>query len=233
MNISTSEQDGDRIMTIRIDELVIDQEQVEDLRAVLTDNEWHHFAYLILQIGGDGDDEFAQFPSWQTRQDGMRHFGRWEDVIGILARLKAKTIIGYQGSVGPAGTHLGMVVDVRMAITGAHLRVGSLRDGQFPGTIMHWLPRFVGQGVAQRLLLFGQSIDAPSAAHIGLVDMVVGDLRRAMTDVIAVLHPVPNEAACFTRRIINDSFHHERPMTVEQIKAARYRLTCDMEPNGR
>jgi len=89
---------------------------------------------------------------------------------------------------------------------------------------LYWLPKFVGLGAARQLLLLGGDLEAEEAARLGLLDMVAPDLGASVQEALQRLHPITVEAACFARRILEESYQHERVRALEQLKAARYKV---------
>jgi hypothetical protein len=56
------------------------------------------------------------------------------------------------------------------------------------------------------------------------VDVVEGTVEAAVDATIKALRPVTPEAACFTRRILDDCYLQERSAAAELAKAARYKV---------
>jgi enoyl-CoA hydratase/carnithine racemase len=220
------EGDGERILTVRIDEPTIDAELVGDLQSVLNDAERREIENIVLQFRGDRDSVTGEYPSWPPgpgRPD-MRYFARWDETLSRLSRLKAKTFAAYDGRVGAAAVNAGLVVDLRLATAHTRLSVGSLSDGRFPGMGAHWLPKFVGLGTARRMFLLGADLPAEQASRLGLVDIVDDSIDAVVAATIKALRPVTAEAACFTRRILDDCYSMESAAATELTKAARYKV---------
>lgn len=232
MQVTTDERRGERMLTIRIDEPELDGELVGTLQSVLNGESIGENTQVVFLFEGGTRTAAGDFPSRMSgpARDDMRYFARWEELIASISRLRAKTLVGYRGAVGAAAVQVGLVVDLRLAAAGARLRIGSLSRGQFPGTSLYWLPKFVGLGVAHRLLLLESELDAKEAARLGLLDVVAADLGATIQDVVERLRPITAEAACFARRILEESYRHERVGSLEQIKAARYKV--DGSPGG-
>jgi enoyl-CoA hydratase/carnithine racemase len=211
MHVTRQESGGGRVLTLHIDEPELDGERMGSLQALLE---------------GEGSTEHTNvvflFEGTATSVKG--DFARWEELVASISRLKAKTFAAYHGTAGAAAVQLGLVVDLRLAVAGSRLRPGSLEQGHFPGTSAYWLPKFVGLGTARRLLLLGEELEAEAAARLGLLDLVGPDLSLLITQAVERLRLIPPEAACFARRILDDCYRHERAATLEQLKAARYRV---------
>ncbi len=228
MLTAVEEVDGERVLTVRLSATTIDAHAVEALGAALADAAHGGTDTVVLRFDGDGDGDgvTGDFPSWPAgagRPD-MRYFGRWDETLSRLSRLEAKTFAAYDGRVGAAAVHIGLVTDLRLASTRARLSLGSLAEGRFPGMGAYWLPKFVGLGNARRMFLLGEDLTAAHAARLGLVDVVDESVETALDATIKALRAVTPEAACFTRRVLDDCYLLERGAAAELAKAARYKV---------
>lgn len=220
------EGDGERILTVHIHEATIGAEIVSALESVLNDVEHGEIENFVLQFSGDPDSVTGEFPSWRPGPvwGDMRYFARWDETLSRISRLKAKTFAAYDGRVGAAAVHFGLVMDLRLASAQARLSLGSLSEGRFPGMAAYWLPKFVGLGHARRIFLLGEDLTASRASRLGLVDVVEDTVEKVVDATIKAVRPVTPEAACFTRRILDDCYLLERSAAAELAKAARYRV---------
>jgi enoyl-CoA hydratase/carnithine racemase len=220
------ERDSERVLTLRIDDATIDAELVGIIESVLDDVVKRAVETLVFHFTGNCESMTGAFPSWQpspARSD-MRYFGRWDQVLGRISRLRAKTLTAYEGRVGAAAVQVGFVTDLRLASAGALLSMGSPAEGQFPGMGAYWLPKFVGLGNARRILLAGEDLTAERAVQLGLVDFVDHTVDAAIDAAIKAVRPVMPEAACFSRRLLDDSYVLEYAAATELAKAARYKV---------
>ena len=227
------DRDGERVMTVQIHETAADAELVDALASVLDDVEHGGMENFVLQFIGGPNSITGDFPSWHpgaVRSD-MRHFGRWDETLRRISRLQAKTFVAYEGRVGAAAVHAGFVVDLRLASTQARLVLASLSGGHFPGMGAYWLPKFVGAGKARRLLMLGDDLTAEDAHQLGLVDVVDDTIQAAVDATIKATRKVTPEAACFTRRILDDCYLLEHSGAVELAKAARFQLGMSNQHN--
>lgn len=226
MLTAIDETDGERVLTVQIHEATIDAELVGALESVLNDVEHGDIENLVLQFSGDPDSAAGEFPSWQpspVRSD-MRYFARWDETLSRISRLRAKTFAAYDGRVGAAAVQAGLVMDLRLASARSRLSPGSLSAGCFPGMGAYLLPKFVGLGNARRIFLIGEDLTASRALRLGLVDVVDDTVESAVSATIKALRPVTPEAACFTRRILDECYSQERSAAAELAKAARYKV---------
>jgi len=224
MLTTVDESDGERVLTVRIQEPTVDIGLISDLEPMLDEVERGEIENLVFRFGGA--ERTGEFPSWEpgpVRKD-MRYFARWDETLSRVSGLTAKTFAAYDGHVGAAGVQIGLVTDLRLASARARLATGSLSDGHFPGLGAYWLPKFVGLGTARRILLLGEDLTAGRAAELGLLDVVEDSVEAAVHATVKAMRPVTPEAACFTRRILNDSYLLERGAATELAKAARYQV---------
>jgi enoyl-CoA hydratase/carnithine racemase len=106
----------------------------------------------------------------------QRGLGDFQAAILAIVRCPLPVIAVVQGSAAGFGLDLALACDMRIAgasarFTSAFARMGLVPDGGSTFT----LPRLVGLGPAQRLLMAGETFDAKRAQAIGLVDEVVDD----------------------------------------------------------
>jgi enoyl-CoA hydratase/carnithine racemase len=217
---------GERMLTVRIHEATIDAGLVSALESALDDVERGGIENFVLQFDGGWDSVAGDFPSWPpgpVRSD-MRYFARWDEALLRLSRLTAKTFAAYDGRVGAAAVQAGLVTDLRLASARARLALGSLSGGRFPGTGAYWLPKFVGLGQARRIFLLGEDLTAEHASRLGLVVILDDPVEAAIAATVKAMRPVTPEAACFTRRILDECYLLEHSAAAELAKAARYKV---------
>jgi enoyl-CoA hydratase/carnithine racemase len=220
------EGDAERVLTIRIHEATLDAELVGTLGSVLNDAERSGIENVVFQFSAGPGAVTGDFPSWRPgpARGDMRYFARWDEVLSRISRLKAKTFAAYDGRVAAAAVQAGLVMDLRLASAGARLSLGGLAGGRSPGMGAYWLPKFVGLGTARRIFLLGEELAAGQAARLGLVDIVEDTVAAAVEATIKAMRPVTPEAACFTRRILDDCYQLEHTAAAELAKAARYKV---------
>jgi enoyl-CoA hydratase/3-hydroxyacyl-CoA dehydrogenase len=95
-----------------------------------------------------------------------------------MERSPTATIAAVNGPAFGGGCELTMACDVRIAASSAQFGQPEVTLGILPGFGgTQRLPRLVGAGLARRMMLVGQPIDAQEALDAGLVDDVVPDLE--------------------------------------------------------
>jgi enoyl-CoA hydratase len=108
-------------------------------------------------------------------EDQGRAFARHgHNVFNAIEALPQITIAAMNGHALGGGCELAVSCDFRLLVKDGRIGSPETRLGLIPG----WggtlrLPRYVGLGVARRLLFSGEAISAEEAHRIGLVDEVV------------------------------------------------------------
>jgi enoyl-CoA hydratase len=132
----------------------------------------------------------------------------WATVTNAIAGLRAPTIAAIDGdAVGPAW-ELALACDLRVAAR--HVRVGSpeIRWGRIPaagGT--QRLTRLVGSGVAARLLLLGEVLEASDAHALGLLHRVEPRERLggSLDDLLAGLRDSAPIALAYAKEAVHSA----------------------------
>jgi enoyl-CoA hydratase/carnithine racemase len=122
----------------------------------------------------------------EAQRDGLGYFQefRSQSCISAVAKMRTPIIGAVNGATFTGGLEMALGCDFliaseRAVFADTHARVGILPGG---GMTAH-LPRLVGLGMARRLSMTGEVIDAARAEKIGLVTEVVAHerlLHRAM-----------------------------------------------------
>jgi enoyl-CoA hydratase len=110
------------------------------------------------------------------------------DPAATLARVRAPVVAAIDGDCLSIGLELALAADIRLATPAARFGLADLRTGRLPcwgGT--QRLPRAVGTARATSMLLLGEVLDAPAAAHAGLVHTMTDDLDGAVESVVESL----------------------------------------------
>ena len=116
----------------------------------------------------------------QAQQLGMDYFGRFDKMncMNAIVALRKPVIGAVNGATFTGGLELALACDLliaseRAVFADTHARVGILPGGGMTAR----LPRLVGAGMARRLSMTGEVVDAARAAKIGLVTEVVAHER--------------------------------------------------------
>ena len=115
----------------------------------------------------------------------LRGQEKWAGASQAICSLTTPVIAAVNGPAAGAGMSLALACDIRIASTAATFNAAFIRVGLTGGDMgsSYLLPRIVGLGIANELLLTGRFVDAAESARIGLVNSTVEPddlLRTAM-----------------------------------------------------
>jgi enoyl-CoA hydratase/carnithine racemase len=112
-------------------------------------------------------------PTVATLQHGLSDF---QAAVIAIVRCPIPVIAVVQGTAAGFGLDLALACDMRLAGTSANFTSAFARMGLVPdGGSTFTLPRLVGVGRALRVLMTNQTLDAPTAHAIGLVEEVLDE----------------------------------------------------------
>jgi enoyl-CoA hydratase len=129
----------------------------------------------------------------------------YEGFLRVL-RSSLPTIAAVNGPAVGAGMNLALACDLRVAGTAARFDTRFLKIGIHPGGGHTWmLERAVGPQTAAAMVLFGQALDGPRAAEVGLAWRCVDDdaLRPAAIELATAAARVPKELAARTKATLD------------------------------
>ena len=148
--------------------LCADVEGDESVRVVILTGAGRGFC------GGLDLQDAARLPA-MSGPEFLRGQGKWAEVSLALRRLTTPVIAAVNGAAAGAGFSIALACDLRVASTAARFNAAFIRIGLTGGDMgSSWLlPRIVGLGIANELLMTGRFVDAAEAARIGLVNRMV------------------------------------------------------------
>ncbi len=132
-----------------------------------------------IVLTGSGDKSFVAGAdinelAVQTPVGGRDHARHGQSIFDRIERLGKPVIAAVNGFALGGGCELAMSCTMRIAADTAKFGQPEINLGLIPGYAgSQRLPRLVGRGRAQELLLTGDMIDAQEAFRIGLVNRVV------------------------------------------------------------
>jgi enoyl-CoA hydratase/carnithine racemase len=140
-------------------------------------------------------------------------------VVRNMRQLDKPIIAAINGMAAGAGAVLALASDLRIAASEARFAFLFTRVG-LAGADMgaaHLLPQVVGLGRAMELLLFGDTLDAPTAERYGLVNRVVpqAELMPAAYDLARRLATGPSLALGMTKRLVYAELHMDLQAALE------------------
>jgi 2-(1,2-epoxy-1,2-dihydrophenyl)acetyl-CoA isomerase len=123
----------------------------------------------------------GSLPSLAVLQRGLSDF---QSAVLAIARCPIPVVAELRGTTAGFGLDLALICDMRVAESGAAFTSAFARLGLVPdGGSTYTLPRLVGVGQALRFLIAGETLTAPRAFELGLVDEVrdEAELEPAVT----------------------------------------------------
>lgn len=152
-------------------------------------------------------------------------FRNWEKVFDRLNRLRAVTISVIQGACLGLSFQLTISCDFRVARSNSTLQSIEVKNGYLPGMIIFRLAKFIGIGIAKRILFMGLPYKVEDAFQVGLIDMVFSEIEEQSTidEFIKSLLPVQPIAIQLTRRLLDESFANTYDETIGHFIAAQYK----------
>jgi enoyl-CoA hydratase/carnithine racemase len=150
---------------------------------------------------------------------------RWEKALVALERLPKITLAAIDGVCVGAGVQLALACDHRIATTSTSMQLPEVKHGYLPGMALFRLAKYVGLGVAKRLVLTGVPWSAADAIAWGLVDWVCEPdvLASTLEHVAEQILPANGDAVRLARRLLNESFAEPIEDALGSLLAAQHR----------
>jgi len=164
-------------------------------------------AVRVVVVTGAGDKSFVAGAdinelAVQTPVIGREHARKGQDLFDRIERLGKPVIAAVNGFALGGGCELAMACTMRIASETARFGQPEINLGLIPGYAgSQRLPRLVGRGRAQELLLTGDMIGADEAFRIGLVNRVV-PAAELMAEVKKLAHTLAQKAPVAVRYIL-------------------------------
>jgi enoyl-CoA hydratase len=205
----------------------LNQETILELSTSLEDAEKDESIRVIV-ITGAGDRAFSAGADLRMMKGASAVKGTELSRIGQNLTTQVETcgkpvIAAINGYALGGGIELAMACDIRIASETAQIGQPEINVGLIPG----WggtqrLPRLVGRGIAKELIFTGKRIDARTAEHHGLVNMVVppDQLQAKVKELAVELTGKPPIAVRFIKKLVNDSTEtHPESGLMEEAEA--------------
>jgi enoyl-CoA hydratase/carnithine racemase len=191
----------------------------------------------VVIFKGAGDRAFSagadvkEFGTAPTYADARRA-RRERDLWGFMLSLDCALIAAIQGYALGAGIELPMCCDIRIASEDARMGLPEVTLGYIPsagGT--QTLPRHMPPGIAMEVILTGDTIDAGTAFHYGLIQKVVPRARLyAEAEALAgrILRAGPQAVRLAKRAVVEGlEMPLEDALALEGCLAERALITAD------
>jgi methylglutaconyl-CoA hydratase len=161
----------------------------------------------VLVLRGAGPVFCAGLDLAEAAQPEQAHESaqRVADALRRLSGTRLVTIAAVHGAAMAGGAGLMSACDFAVATQETRLGYPEVHRGLVPGLIMTFLRRQLRERDARELLLLGQTIDAPRALAMGLINRVVADETALNAEVesiaLAIARGAP-EAVTRTKRLL-------------------------------
>ena len=125
-----------------------------------------------LKVGWEGAPGMAGATPVQDNYRGQQHLS---SLVTRMRALPAPVIAAVNGAAAGGGFALALAADIRVASVRAKFGVANVKIGLSGGEmgISYFLPRLVGTGRANEMMLTGRTVAADEAFSWGLVNRVV------------------------------------------------------------
>lgn len=181
-------------------------------------------AALVAFRGRDGVfNEGIDFTEFRSEGLDIHGFNRWEKALRRVERLPMATLAALDGPALGGGLQLALTCDLRVATPSATLQLPEVHQGFLPGMATFRLARFVGLGVARRLVLTAEVLGGAEALEVGLVDRVVGSVEEGVAWARAALGPAHRVPVTLARRLLAESAHTSFEDALGHFLAAQHR----------
>ncbi len=210
-------QDGVAVITLNRPEVLnaFNPEMLAALQSALLRAEREERCALLIGSGRG----FSSGQDLESIEDQYNNGGpdfvallreQYHPVLRTLRSLAIPVVAAVNGVAAGAGMSLALACDVRLASDVARFSTAFARIGLVPdGGMAYTLPRLVGAGRANWLLMRGDSIDAETALAIGLVDEVIiaSEFPERSLAFAQKLAEGPTKAYVLTRHLLDQGSH--------------------------
>jgi len=154
-------------------------------------------------------------------------------LVTAMATAPVPVVAAVRGWAAGAGMSLVCAADIAVAGRSTRLRPAYPGIGFSPDGGMSWnLPRLVGTGIARRILLTDEVLDAETAAALGIVGMVVDDdaVHEEAERLAARLADGPTVALGRIKALLADSL--DATLSEQLVAEERSIAACAAGPEG-
>lgn len=167
----------------------------------------------------------------QTATDGKEYASRGQAVLDLIENCGKPVIACVNGFALGGGCEVAMACTMRLASDNAKLGQPEVKLGIIPGYGgTQRLPRLVGKGLAQQILLTGEMISAQEALRIGLVNEVVPQ-AELLSRAEALAQKIAANAPLAVQYVI-EAVNKGMEMTLQEglfLEAALFGVCCATE----
>lgn len=135
-----------------------------------------------LVVTGAGTDTFCAGASLAEMESGAMNGALFETLTDRIASVRVPAVCALNGDVHGGGAEIALCCDFRIGVEGIRLRVPAARLGVCypPGGLARWSQR-LGLGVAARVFLSGEELEAEELMRVGYLTQLVPQVELAPT----------------------------------------------------
>ena len=188
--------------------MVQDIEHDPDVKCLLVNGAGDHFC------AGQEISEFAKLSELAPRQLAVqikRELDKTNALFLALERIPQPVVVSIRGHVAGGGLSIVTVADLIVASDTAKFSAAQIKLGAIPDASLSFnLRRAIGIKKAKQYCMLGETMDAPTAAELGLVNWVVPNdkLEEKTAHVIRALLGIAPVALARTKATLNRSFNN-------------------------
>lgn len=198
---------------------------LESLKALMNQLEDEHAAkVLVLKGFGNKCLEVNDIPD-------SDYFRRSERVFSQLSRLPIPTIFVLNDDCSYFNLQLALSCDFRIGLDNCSFQCPEIKQGLLPGMLTFSLSKYVGLGVARRVILGGIPLSAEDAYRLGLLDFVCSleNLETTYMEFALSLASTDRTAFKMGRRLINESFMDAYEAALGKLLAAQNKCLNNLD----
>jgi isohexenylglutaconyl-CoA hydratase len=147
-------------------------------------------------------------PGPDGRDPARTRYRSFGDVLARLSRLPLAVIAVVEGTCVGGGFGMAACADLVVAGTSARFGLPEPRHGFIPSQIIPFLVRRLGEAPVRRIAVTASVIDAVEAHRLGMVDVLVPDVKIDATlanEVANVLRAAPGAIATVKRLVLDSA----------------------------
>lgn len=178
------------------------------------------------------DESTAKLILFRSREDrgaignikpDSDYFRRSEKVLAQLSRLPMPTVFMLENNCSAFLFQFALSCDFRVGTENSSFSCPEIKDGYLPGIVTFYLSKYVGLGVARKMILGGIPLNSEDAFKHGLLDVISTseNMETDLHDFISTI--VPNDTSAFKmgRRLINESFMNSYETALGKLLAVQ------------
>lgn len=175
---------------------------------------------VVLRLASDeiSDELPAPLPD-------LEHCRRWEKLLVRIDRLPCISVAVVDGLCVRFWMQLALACDHRVATSRSTFQILELKEGYLPGMSTFRLAKYLGIGVARRLMFTAEALIADRAAELGMIDEACDaeELEGAVATLLGRLQPARPVATQLARRLLGESFATAFEEFIGQYLASQHR----------